>query len=339
MQASALEASTSLDPRDYTYPQHPSPAQAQQLLQQSKLLLAGAGQGFAPGAGQAGGFQGAGRLGVPLGSSFDARLAAPGHSLPASHDASTSEYCNALALDLDDDCLRLLLGDESAGAAAPAPAAAPAAKDGCAPAGEERAMHTRRTAAAAAALKATSAAAAGRRLPFAAGTAGCASADEEEDVALLFGDSQGPRGPALDSGFGFGLDLVQDLDTATSRGAGGPKRARSGAPASEAPPPLSASLAPRRSAPAGLMLSMNYDSAVQSINDSLIGSAGDARGSFEGTGTSGAEISCRVALAGGLKGDDADAAPGSPSSNTSTGTGELQAAELARHSSIKRQRC
>lgn len=175
--------------------------------------------------------------------------AKPSSTLAASVD---DLFNNHLALDLDDDCLRLLLGED-------ADESAPCVSAGSGKAGSGASEKSSGTA---------------------AGEADAAS-HEDDDIAMLFGEMRHTVGPSLEPlelhllGTAH-LHATDDADTsseagghagdneglATEHSGGTPtKRARQGADHESSP-----------SGRGGLMLSMNYEKAAESINLELLAS-------------------------------------------------------------------
>ncbi|KAI7838450.1 hypothetical protein COHA_007713 [Chlorella ohadii] len=260
---SAAEQACSLRPQDYAYPAHPSAAVLQRL--QRQLSKAGAPA------------SGAGSLAGAFGPAAALQGAAPGPAAagpaPAPADAAKPELAGGMEdpfhaqlhlPELDDDCLRLLLGedaDESSAPAAAAQAGAPAAPAaaGSGNASEKSsACHAEEPAAAVGEVEAAS------RQP--------AHPEDDDDIAMLFGESRhapslealelhllgaGPLGAADDTSSEAGAEGSEGCvrEAADAAGAGLKRQASEGL----ASPPGR-----------GLMLHMNYEKAAESINLELL---------------------------------------------------------------------
>ncbi|PSC72403.1 hypothetical protein C2E20_4123 [Micractinium conductrix] len=241
------ELSASLNPNDYCYGA-PSEAQLQRLLcQRIAPLDAVAGAQAACAA-----LQGAAQ---PAAVAPQAKPAGAG----------MAEDLFGLHLDLDDDCLRLLLGedaDETSGPCASAAASGgkggPRAADG--PSQKSSATGERGATAAAPAGDAE-AASAGE--PAGGVHAAHAEQHEDDDIAMLFGEGHRPSAALeLDLHLLGGATHHQlDAHSGDTSGDSPNKRAKSCSPAS-----------PSGRFPAlGLSLSMDYEAAAESINLQLLG--------------------------------------------------------------------
>lgn len=263
---SAAEQACSLRPQDYAYPAHPSAAVLQRLQRQlSKAGAPASATGSLAGAfGPAAALQGAA-------TGPAAAVAAPepaGAAKPACAMAGgcmEDPFHAQLHLpELDDDCLRLLLGedaDESAAPAAVAQAGAPAAPAaaGSGNASEKSsACHAEEPATAVGEVEAAS------RQP--------AHPEDDDDIAMLFGEARhapslealelhllgaGPLGAADDTSSEAGAEGSDGCvrEAAAAAGAGLKRQASEGL----ASPPGR-----------GLMLHMNYEKAAESINLELL---------------------------------------------------------------------
>lgn len=255
IQASAAELQASLNPADYVYAA-PSEAMLQRLLkQQMDRVGAGGEQLTSPG-------------GAPAGYGPQAALqgaagpaAKPCFPLAASVD---DLFNNNLALELDDDCLRILLGedeDESRPCASGGSGGLPANGSGCG--GSEKSTATAEGAAAGAPAGEAEAAS----LPF--------GREDDDDIAMLFGELRGSGAGSLEA-----LDLhmlgaahlaaTDDSDSASQAGDDGEvlvAAADSGAGLKRAKQPSEAEGSPSGR---GLVLSMNYEKAAESINSELL---------------------------------------------------------------------
>eukprot|EP00887_Chlorella_sp_A99_P000026 scaffold16.g26.t1 len=241
---------TSLDPRDYLYPV-PSREQAEQLVQQARLMTVETGQ-----LGDSHALEGA------YGSLLMAQ-----DRLPLA--SATEELPSHLMLDMDDDCLRLLLGEEG---------------DECKPTSSGGSASTcgGGSAQGPAAAHADSAA---------PGEGATAAAEEEEElllegapllrhddpsVVLSRGAAGAPACPPAASADPSAKCCSGSEGTTLSTGLGAEedgagqasplKRAKSDASEGGAPLPLAAAPCAKPPLYAGLMLSMDYQSAVESIN-------------------------------------------------------------------------
>lgn len=130
LRTSAVEAMTSLDPADYVYPSKPTQQQRQFLLEQMSAICTGHGSASMRPHGTQAGFASVGGLKYAAGF-----MSAPAIRDPAATSSSKPDlgpglgdphpgHIHGLALDLEDDCLRLLLGEDGEGSAAASPRAA-----------------------------------------------------------------------------------------------------------------------------------------------------------------------------------------------------------------------
>lgn len=258
---SAAEQACSLRPADYAYAS-PSAATLQRLQRELGNSLAAAGAPAGAPAIAAGSLPGA--LGAAPGGAA-AAAAGPTPAADATKLAGMEDPFHAqLHLpELDDDCLRLLLGedaDESVAPAAAAPAA-PAAPGSGNASEKSSACHAEEPAAAAGDAEAAS------RQP--------AHPEDDDDIAMLFGETRhapslealelhllgvGPMGAVDDTSSEAEAEGEEGCarEAAADAGAGLKRQASEGAGGLASPPGR------------GLMLHMNYEKAAESINLELL---------------------------------------------------------------------
>ncbi|KAL4447768.1 hypothetical protein ABPG75_004987 [Micractinium tetrahymenae] len=264
------EAVASLNPADYVYAT--PPADVLKRLAQEQAGPAGqpsSSDGANTAAGSRPALQGAAALPV---------AAAAGAPKPAAHPGSAA-HCLADdlfagQLDLDDDCLRLLLGEDAA-ESGPCASAAGSGKGPAAGSGGSGASQR---------SSATDAGAApggeGEAASLPAG-APAAVKEEDDDIAMLFGELREPLDLHLLAGghhqpLAAAAAAERSDDAGSAAGADADPNACHGDLASPSKRAKGAPLA----APAGglhLALSMDYERAAESINLELLGAGGAQR--------------------------------------------------------------
>lgn len=300
LQTSQAELQASLSPADYVYGQ-PTQQQLQRLVKQQMGAMLPSGAQPAAATQTAAGFGGPAALqgAAPLAAAAAGAGAAakPAGALAASVD---DLFNNHLALELDDDCLRILLGEDE-DESAPCVSAAAAGGSGKGTAGSAGGGSEKSSVTGA---EGASAAAGGGPSAAACGDAEAAShlpphfePEDDDDIAMLFSEFRGHAGGAAslepldlhllgtahlaasddtsDTASQAGDDADADhgnaddqavLDAAADAAAGLKRvKARSGAAAGSGCASGAASPSGR-----GLMLSMNYEKAAESINLELL---------------------------------------------------------------------
>lgn len=283
--AGAAEVGCSLNPADYVYPA-PTEAQLQRLLP-------AAGQGGVIGCSvgpvrqpatrglKANGFGAGGALqGAAPSAAAAAAVAAAKAAGAAAHDLLDDFFGGQL--ELDDDCLRLLLGEDADETVGPCASAAGSGKGAaCGSGGSGASQKSSATAGEAAGAAAGAGDAEAASLPD-AGTAAAAAVatvpfkhEEEDDIAMLFGEYRAePLDPLHLLGTAhLAVAAADDDDTSSAAGGGSgadgdcdsPKRAKPSAGCSPGASGLH------------LNLSMDYVKAAESINLELLGAGGAQR--------------------------------------------------------------
>lgn len=260
---SAAEQACSLRPQDYTYGAFPSAAVLARLQRQlctpseapsTAGCTAGSLTGAAPG---------------PAAAATATAAAAPAPADAAKLTGMEDAYHPQLHMpELDDDCLRLLLGDdadESAAAAAATQGGTPAAPTppGSGNASEKSsACHADEPAAAGGDVEAAS------RQP-----APGAHPEDDDDIAMLFGEARhAPSLEALDLHLLGAAPMGAADDTSSEAGAEGGEDGCTREAAAAAGAGLKRQACEGLASPPGrgLMLHMNYEKATESINLELL---------------------------------------------------------------------